>query len=201
MTDFSGIVFALSIAAAIVLTIILIIRHAKKRSIKKLGISIGVCLVVAVLMVIVGVETIPDDSDTVSNTKMQTEQSIQEKKATQSKSNAQLEKDNAQLKKDATKADFIQLNGHEDEYEGKKVYIEGIVSTVTKEGAPGGEFTVSVQEGNGYGDYGITSLDTEHNYNIGKDIVKGSKVKLYGIIKGKDNVGAPHIIAIIVEKE
>jgi Na+/proline symporter len=62
MTDFSGILFALSIAAAIVLTIIFIVKHVKKQPTKKIKASIGICLMVAILMVIIGVATMPDSS-------------------------------------------------------------------------------------------------------------------------------------------
>ncbi len=127
-----------------------------------------------------------------------TKQTTQKKTDKKEPTQAEL---NAQLKKDATKADFVQLNGHEDQYKDKKVYVEGTVSFISQAGAPGREFTMSVQEGNGYGDYGITSLDTEHNYNIGKDIVEGNKVKIYGTVEGKNSEGMPHIVAIIIEKE
>lgn len=69
MTDFSGILFALSIAAAIVLTIIFIVKHVKKQPTKKIKASIGICLMVAILMVIIGVATMPDSStDTTAST-------------------------------------------------------------------------------------------------------------------------------------
>lgn len=108
---------------------------------------------------------------------------------------------NDALKKEAEKADFVQLNGHESENKGKKVFLEGEVTIVTKPGAVGGEFTVSVKEGDGYGIYGITSFDTENNYDIGKDIKEGDKVKIYGVVDGKDQVGAPRIVATIIESD
>lgn len=126
------------------------------------------------------------------------EKTTQKETAKKEQTQAEL---NAQLKKDATQADFVQLNGHEEEYKDKKVFVEGTVSSITQEGSVGGKFTVTVQEGNGYGMYGITSLDTENNYNVGKDIVKNNKVKIYGTVNGKDSFGAPHIVATIVEKE
>ncbi|QXE20452.1 DNA-binding protein [Clostridium sp. 001] len=126
-----------------------------------------------------------------------TKQTVQKKPSKNEPTQAEL---NAKLKKEATKADFVQLNGHEDQYKGKKVFIEGTVSNVTNENNPGGEFTISAQEGNGYGMYGITSLDIDHG-NVGKDIVKNNKVKIFGTVDGKDSFGAPHIVATIIEKE
>lgn len=69
ISDFSGIVFMLSIVAAIVLTIIFIVKHVKKQPAKKIKASIGICLAVAILMVIIGVATMPDSStDTTAST-------------------------------------------------------------------------------------------------------------------------------------
>lgn len=132
-------------------------------------------------------KTTPVNSNTTNNT------SIQKSEPTQTELNNQ-------LKKEAVKADFVKLNGHEDEYKNEKVFLEGQVTTIIQAASVGGEFTVSIKEGNGFGMYGITSFDTENNYEVGKDINKGDKVKVYGTIDGKDKFGFPHINATIIEK-
>lgn len=153
------------------------------------------CVTVIMCLSFIGCSNSSAEQSTKSATQ---KQSVQNESAKKGPTQAEL---NTQLKKDATKADFVQLNGYENQYKDKKVYVEGTVSFISQTGAPGGEFDVKVQEGNGYGDYGITSLDTEHNYNIGKDIVEGSKVKAYGTVEGKNSEGMPHIVAVIIEKE
>ena len=108
---------------------------------------------------------------------------------------------NDKLKEEATKADFVQINGHEDNNKNKKVFVEGEITNISKEGSTGGEFTVSVQEESGVGMYRVMSLDTENNTNVGVTVKQGDKVKVYGVIDGKDDTGMPKIVATIVEKE
>ncbi|MBV4423156.1 OB-fold protein [Clostridium tyrobutyricum] len=147
--------------------------------------------------VILSIVLIGCGSQTQSNNTTQTKQIVQKQNNSQEPTQDEL---NTKLKKDATKADFVQLNGNEDKYKGKKVFVEGTVSSITTEGSTGGEFTITAQEGTGYGMYGITSLDTK-SINVGKDIVKNSKVKAYGTVDGKDSIGSPHIVATIVQKQ
>lgn len=104
---------------------------------------------------------------------------------------------NQKLKEEATKADFIQINGHEDELVNKKVYAEGKISVVDYEKVMDlfPSFLLSQKEGDGYGVYHVTNV-----LNV-PDLKDGDTVKVYGTLKGKDKTGGPKINATIIEKQ
>jgi hypothetical protein len=100
---------------------------------------------------------------------------------------------NAGIKKDAVKADFVILNGHEEDNLGKPYIVEGEVSFVGDTTAVLPTFSVTTKEGNGVGMYDITNFD--------KVIVaKGDKVKVYGKLTGKSDIGLIQISGNIIEK-
>ncbi|MEM5014135.1 hypothetical protein WKH57_25840 [Niallia taxi] len=102
------------------------------------------------------------------------------------------EEANEQLKKEATQADFVEINV--DNPKGKTVFIEGEVSLLTE--GVFDEFVLTTEEGpNEHGMYGIQLANTT-------DAVysEGDKVKIYGVVNGKDENGMPQIYATILEK-
>jgi hypothetical protein len=104
---------------------------------------------------------------------------------------------NEKLKLEATKADFVQLNGHEDNFKDKKLYAEGKISTVDYDKVMDlfPSFTLSQQEGTGYGMYHIVNILNVPNL---KD---GDTVKIYGTLDGKDTTGMTKITSTVIEKK
>ena len=107
---------------------------------------------------------------------------------------------NDKLKKEATKANFVELNGHATEHKNKRVFVEGEIGFISTTGWVGGEFSISTKEGKGYGMYEIYSLDSNENV-VGEDIKEGDKVKVYGVVSPSESdkptviKNAPHITA------
>ncbi|WP_437830678.1 hypothetical protein ACQRXC_04015 [Niallia taxi] len=101
------------------------------------------------------------------------------------------EEANEQLKKEATQADFVEINV--DSPKGKRVFIDGEVSLLTE--GVFDEFVLTTDEGpNEHGMYGIQLANTT-------DAVfsEGDKVRIYGVVNGKDENGMPKIYATILE--
>jgi colicin import membrane protein len=92
----------------------------------------------------------------------------------------------AQLKEEAVQADFVKLNS--DGSTGEKVFAEGEVTNITKEGTLG-EFTLTTLDG----------MFTIGNM-LGTEISEGDNVKVYGATNGKDDTGFPVINATIIEQ-
>jgi len=97
---------------------------------------------------------------------------------------------NEKLKAEAIKLDFVAANGGEVAKD-TKVTITGKVTNINEEGV-GGTFTVTTTEGDGYG------MFTVKNFTL-KDVTMDSEVTVYGTFDGKDELGAPSIIASIIE--
>jgi colicin import membrane protein len=93
---------------------------------------------------------------------------------------------NDQLKEDAKQADFAKLNSREST--GEKVFAEGEVTNIAKEGMLG-EFTLTTSDG----------MFTIGNM-LGTEISEGDNVKVYGVTNGKDATGFPVIDATIIEQ-
>jgi colicin import membrane protein len=93
---------------------------------------------------------------------------------------------NDQLKEDAKQADFAKLNSREST--GEKVFAEGEVTNIAKEGMLG-EFTLTTSDG----------MFTIGNM-LGTEINEGDNVKVYGVTNGKDATGFPVIDATIIEQ-
>ena len=101
---------------------------------------------------------------------------------------------NAKIKKEATKADFVKVNGHENENKGKAYYVEGEVTFIDNINTTLPTFTVTTKEGTGFGMYDIM------NFNH-ISVIKGDKVKAYGRLSGeKDDKGMIQMSGNIIEK-
>jgi colicin import membrane protein len=92
---------------------------------------------------------------------------------------------NMNLKEEATQADFVELNG--EELTGKKVFADGEVTNIAKEGMLG-EFTLTTSDGM----YTVINM-------MGTEVSEGDSVKIYGVTDGKDSTGFPKINATIIE--
>jgi len=146
------------------------------------------CLLALILGISVGCSK--NSSTTKQETKTNTTTETVKKGPTQGELDAK-------LKKEAIKADFVQLNGHESEFENKKVYAIGEISVVDYKNVMDDfpSFLLSQKEGNGYGVYHITNM-----LSI-KDLKDGDTVKIYGCIEGVDKTSAPKIVATVIEKQ
>ena len=98
---------------------------------------------------------------------------------------------NEKMKAEAIKLDFVAANGDE-VAKNTKVTITGKITNIDKEGV-GGKFTVTTTEGDGYGMFTVVNLTTGGNVSL------DSEVTIYGTFDGKDDLGAPTIIATIIE--
>jgi hypothetical protein len=100
---------------------------------------------------------------------------------------------NEKIKAEAVQADFAELNVTNPP-DGKRVYVDGVVSILTKGIID--EFILTAKEGDGYGMYKIILLNT-----IDAEYVEGDQVRIYGVVNGKDDSGMPQISAPILEKK
>ncbi|MBU3216659.1 DNA-binding protein [Clostridium estertheticum] len=99
----------------------------------------------------------------------------------------------AKIKKESVKADFIKLNGHESEFVGKSYLIEGTVTNIDNSNAVLPSFTVTTKEDKGVGMYSIININKVN-------IVKGNKVKVYGKLNGKNDIGFTELSGNVIEK-
>lgn len=99
---------------------------------------------------------------------------------------------NVKLKGEAVQADFVELNV-DNPPDGKKVFVEGEVSLLTKGTLD--EFVLTSEEENGKGMYKIQFANTTD-----VEYADGDRVRVYGAVNGKDDVGMPKISASILEK-
>lgn len=102
---------------------------------------------------------------------------------------------NEKLKQEAIKANFVEINGGSvDVY--TKIYAEGIISVVMKPGLLG-EFSLTTEEGNGFGIYTIRNFDLNgpiENSDIDR------RITVWGVFWGKDpETGIPIITSTITE--
>ncbi|MBS4188665.1 hypothetical protein KHA94_00325 [Bacillus sp. FJAT-49705] len=100
---------------------------------------------------------------------------------------------NEKLKSEAVKADFVKLNGDEAE-KGLKVHAVGKVSVIAEDGIFR-TFTLTTEEGEGFGMYSILDVLKETEY------AEGDTVKVYGSYDGKDDLGFPQINSTVIEKQ
>jgi len=98
---------------------------------------------------------------------------------------------NEKMRSEAIKLDFVSANGGKIAKD-TKVTITGKITNITDEGV-GGKFTVTTKEGDGFGMYSVVNLTTDSN------ISRDSEVTVYGTFDEKDELGAPTIIATIIE--
>jgi len=99
---------------------------------------------------------------------------------------------NEKLKEEATRADFVELDVDNPPI-GKKVFIDGKVSVLT-EGTID-SFTLTSEEGTAYGMYKVILINTTN-----EEYTSGDQVRVFGSVKGKDEIGMPEISATILEK-
>lgn len=105
---------------------------------------------------------------------------------------------NEKLKKEAVKADFVKLNGNSKDNKDLKVFAEGKVSTVDYKNVMDvfPSFTLTQEEGNGFGIYHITNVLSVEGL---KD---GDTVKIYGTVDEETSKdGSIKINATIIEKK
>lgn len=138
----------------------------------------------------IGNESISKSEETNNNDIKMEEES--EEKITESQ-----EELNNKLKEEAIKADFITLNGDVEENQGVKVFAEGTISVVDYERVMDifPSFTLTQEEGDGFGIYHITNLLSIEGL---KD---GDYVKIYGTVDGRSDLGLVKISAIVIEKQ
>lgn len=96
----------------------------------------------------------------------------------------------AKLKAEATAIDFVAANGDE-VAEGTKVTITGEVTNVAGEGI-GEAFTVTTNEGDGFGMYTVKNITM-------KEVTQGDTVTVYGVYDGKDELSMPSIVVTVIE--
>ena len=102
---------------------------------------------------------------------------------------------NEQLKQEAVEANFVEINGDNVKLN-TKIFAEGVVSVVMKPG-PLGEFSLTTEEGNGFGMYTIKNFDL--NNPVG-DSDAGKQITIWGVYSGKEaNTGMPIITSIIID--
>ncbi|WP_409297776.1 hypothetical protein V1498_06910 [Peribacillus sp. SCS-26] len=101
---------------------------------------------------------------------------------------------NAALKKEAKEADFVAVNGGE-VAEKTKLFITGEITLITQPDGPIYEFTLTSNEGDGFGVYSVKLLGTDFS------ISQGDQVTVYGVYTGKNDLGMPSITATILEKK
>ena len=112
-----------------------------------------------------------------------------------SKNNQETQNDiNKKIKSTAVKANFVQLNGHEDQYKGKSFFIEGEVTNIDNTNSVLPLFTVKTKEESGFGMYDILNFNKT-------DVKQGDKIKVYGKLDGKSKNSAPELSGNIIEKE
>lgn len=119
------------------------------------------------------------------------EEVVEDQKTNDDQSQEEL---NTQLKQEATKADFVELNV-DNPPEGKKVFIDGEVSSLIRDDSIN-EFILTSKENDGYGMYKIILVNSSD-----ADFNEGDQVRIYGGVKGKDDIGTPEILASILEKK
>ncbi|HEY8804722.1 MAG TPA: hypothetical protein VIM42_06375 [Clostridium sp.] len=97
------------------------------------------------------------------------------------------------LKAKATKADFIEINGHYDQVKAKPVFFEGKVSTVVNTYDAGIPNFLITQGGEMF--YIINGTQT-------LDLKNGDTVKIYGNVSNpKEGLGMPTIMCSVIEKK
>ena len=111
-----------------------------------------------------------------------------------------IDADNVKLKAEATKADFVEINGHYDQVKAKAVFAEGKVSAIDSGGVFSAlpNFSLSQKEGSGFGIYLIVDMFNE------LDLKDGDTVKVYGHVSDPKLNKAwpgPTIWCPIVEKK
>lgn len=166
--------------------IYLVINLIKKKAYKNGLIILGVFCIVTI-----GGMALMPTQDTVQTSKQ--EQKIKtETKTDKSDDNKH---DDKELREQAVKAEFVKLNGHTQDFQKQKVFVDGEVTFVDTSKALEifDYFTITTKEGDGYGMYTITNFD-------GVDIKVGDKLKVYGYVeKDIDKTGMPAIIGTIIE--
>lgn len=102
---------------------------------------------------------------------------------------------NAKIKEEATEADWVKLNGSDDEFEGQCFYAQGKVNVLVDD-AVFPSFTLTVETENGFGIYNIIVIEKE-NFNA---LTEGDEVRVYGKLMGKSSLGFPELSGNIIEK-
>lgn len=146
-----------------------------------------ILVVLSILIILVSFAGCSQNSNSQETKKVQTKTASKPKGETQ-------EEINQKIKSVAIQANFVQLNGHEDEFKVKSYWVEGEVTNVDNTNSVLSMFTVKTAEGNGIGDYDILNFQKV-------DIKQGDKVKVYGGLNGKSKVGAPELSGNVIEKE
>ena len=182
-----------SVLSFIIFLVILLLNIIKKRSKKKALLGLGGSLIIFIIALAI-TPTGSESSQNTINTKGVTKEINLDKKNKPEKKLSQ-EELNIRLKKEAVKAEFIELNSNSKSNINKKVYLEGTVGTILKDGVLG-EFSVNTKEENGYGIYTILNMHTTEK----ETLKQGDIIKIYGVYDGKEKDNIPKITAIIIEK-
>lgn len=101
---------------------------------------------------------------------------------------------NEQMKEEAIEIDFVEANGG-DLAEGTKVKATGELSALDPSGLRGGDFMLSVEEGDGFGVYDVSNFNT-----VEIPLEEGQTVTVYGTFAGpEEGTSMPMITATIIE--
>lgn len=118
----------------------------------------------------------------------------QEEPETEEAAGPSQEELNEQMKEEATEIDFVEANGG-DLSPGTKVKATGEISALDPTGLRGGDFMLSVEEGDGFGVYSVTNLNT-----VEIPLEEGQTVTVYGTFDGaEEGTSMPMITATIIE--
>lgn len=156
----------------------------------------GLALIISGVLILSLVSCKSGEKNNNNINEMSTQQQSEEEKM-ESIIDVEQKELNEQLKKEAVKANFVELNGNDEEKNNLKVFAEGTISSVDYDCLidifP--SFTLTQKENDGYGMYHIANL-------FGVEGLKdGDYVKVYGSVDGMSDTGLIKIVAIIIEKK
>ncbi|WP_238884560.1 DNA-binding protein [Clostridium sp. YIM B02551] len=141
-------------------------------------------------VVSVGLVSCSSKKDNTQSAKSDTTQT-ETKKEDENKKELTQDELNAKIKSEAKPIKFVDINGHEDDFKNKSVYIEGEVTNVDNTDSVFPKFTVTTNEDGGSGMYNVMNM-------LKYEVKQGQKVKIYGKVTGKDS-GLIQITANAIE--
>ncbi|MBS4958920.1 MULTISPECIES: hypothetical protein [Clostridium] len=155
-------------------------------------------LLVAIIsgIIVVSLSGCASNKSVENNKESKPDMKVEEQKKDEKEQKVSQEDLNEQLKKEAVKADFVELNGNTDKNKNLKVFAEGTISVVDYDRVMDifPSFTLTQEEGEGYGIYHISNVLSVEGL---KD---GDKVKVYGVVDGENDSGLIKISATVIEK-
>jgi len=197
--------FAVGLIGMIVSLILLVINLIRKKPMKKMLISLGVCFILFAVGLFMPSSSNNDDSETQAKLEnneleVQSEQEEQEEVVytqadTVTEDKPTQEELNIQLKEEAIEADFVNINGDKVE-KGTKLHLKGEVSVIDSIESLG-KFSITTKENDGFGMYDIINFTGEK-----LNIKEGDIIEVWGVYNVKDeNTGMPTISMTVYEKE